>query len=326
MISVVVPVYNRPGEVEELLESLALQDKRDFEVVIVEDGSRLSSREVVTRYVDSLNIVYYEKPNSGPGPSRNYGAKRASGDFLIFLDSDCIVPIGYMEVVEHAIESGVRMFGGPDMAAESFSSLQKAVSYSMTSFFTTGGIRGGKKKLDRFIPRSFNMGIAKDVFLSIGGFSAMRFGEDIDISMRAIESGVEPVLLSEAGVYHKRRTRMEAFFRQVYFSGIARVNLSIRHRGSLKLVHLLPSFFVLLSLACLVAAGFYYWTLVPLLLLALVWFTDSSVRNRSTRVGALSVCTSFIQLFGYGCGFITGLWRRFVLQQSEEQSCRTGFF
>ncbi len=326
MISIVVPVYNRPREVEELLESLSRQHGGGFEVVVVEDGSRVDSRAVVERYADRLAVSYYVKENGGPGPARNYGAERAKGDFLIFLDSDCIVPPAYMDAVSQAVASGVEAFGGPDRADEHFTPMQKAVSYSMTSFFTTGGIRGGKHKLDRFIPRSFNMGVTKEVFERVGGFAPMRFGEDIDLSMRIIETGVSPRLLPEAEVCHKRRTNLRSFFRQVYFSGVARINLAKRHPGSLKAVHLLPAAFTLGSLLCLVMAFVHPAFLLPLALATVVWFVDSSLRNRSLWVGLLSVVTSFVQLWGYGIGFLVGVWKRLVLKRSEAETYRTDFF
>lgn len=326
MISVVVPVYNRPREAEELLDSLARQSRGGFEVVLVEDGSQVDSRAVAERYAGRLDVSYYVKENGGPGPARNYGAERAKGDFLVFLDSDCIAPPSYMEAVSRAVEAGVRAFGGPDRADERFTPMQKAVSYSMTSFFTTGGIRGGKHKLDRFIPRSFNMGVARDLFERVGGFAPMRFGEDIDLSMRIIAAGGEPRLLPEAAVCHKRRTSLRSFFRQVYFSGVARINLTKRHPGSLKAVHLLPAAFTVGSLLCLGLAFVRPAFLLPLGLAALVWCADSSLRNRSLRVGLLSAATSFVQLWGYGIGFLTGAWKRLVLKRTEAETYRTNFF
>ena len=242
--SIIVPVYNRPDEVDELLQSLCEQSLKDFEVVIVEDGSQKDCKEVVGRYTDRLDVKYFMKPNSGPGQSRNYGAERAQGDYLLVLDSDVVLPTGYLQAVDDELRrQPADAFGGPDAAHPSFTDVQKAISYSMTSFFTTGGIRGGKKKLDKFYPRSFNMGIRRDVYLQLGGFSKMRFGEDIDFSYRIVEAGYQPRLFPEAWVWHKRRTDFRKFFRQVYNSGIARINLEKRHPGTMKLVHLLPMVF-----------------------------------------------------------------------------------
>ena len=239
--SIIVPVYNRPDEVAELLESLTAQTVKDFEVIIVEDGSERDCRAVAEQYAGKLDVRYFAKKNSGPGPSRNYGAERAKGEWLIVLDSDVVVPPGYLQAIADELASApADAFGGPDRAHPSFTDTQKAISYSMTSFFTTGGIRGGKKKLDKFYPRSFNMGVRRDVYLRLGGFSKMRFGEDIDFSLRIVGAGCRCRLFPGAWVWHKRRTDMRKFFRQVYNSGIARINLQKRHPGSLKLVHLLP--------------------------------------------------------------------------------------
>lgn len=243
--SIIVPVYNRPDEVDELLESLALQTLKDFEVIIVEDGSIRPCKDVCEKYANILDLHYYIKENSGPGQRRNYGAERSNGEWLIILDSDVVLPEGYLQAVDNSIQGQQAAWGGPDAAHPSFTPVQKAISYSMTSFFTTGGIRGGKAKLDKFYPRSFNMGIRRDVYLQLEGFSKMRFGEDIDFSYRIVEAGYSPRLFPEAWVWHKRRTDFRKFFRQVYNSGIARINLEKRHPGTMKLVHLLPTVFTL---------------------------------------------------------------------------------
>ena len=219
--SIIVPVFNRPDEVDELLESLCQQTVKDFEVLIIEDGSVKPCKDVCDKYADILALHYYAKDNSGPGQSRNYGVERASGDWAIILDSDVVLPQNYLQAVEDGLSKNpCEAFGGPDAAHPSFTPIQKAISYSMTSFFTTGGIRGSKKaKLDKFYPRSFNMGIRRDVYLELGGFTKMRFGEDIDFSYRIVEAGYQPRLFPEAWVWHKRRTDFRKFFRQVYNSG-----------------------------------------------------------------------------------------------------------
>ena len=255
--SIIVPVYNRPDEVDELLQSLCEQTLADFEVIIVEDGSQKDCKSVVERYTDRLDVKYFMKPNSGPGQSRNYGAERAKGDYLLVLDSDVVLPTGYLKAVDDELHrQPADAFGGPDAAHPSFTDVQKAISYSMTSFFTTGGIRGGKKKLDKFYPRSFNMGIRREVYLQLGGFSKMRFGEDIDFSYRIVEAGYQPRLFPDAWVWHKRRTDFRKFFRQVYNSGIARINLEKRHPGTLKLVHLLPMVFTVGVIALVLISAF----------------------------------------------------------------------
>ena len=242
--SIIVPVFNRPDEVDELLESLTHQSEKDFEVVIVEDGSQTPCEEVCKRYEHMMDIHYYYKENSGPGQSRNYGAERAKGEYLLILDSDVVLPEGYLKAVSDELSrEPADAFGGPDKAHSSFTDTQKAISYSMTSFFTTGGIRGGKKKMDKFYPRSFNMGIRRDAYLRLNGFSNMRFGEDIDFSIRIFKAGCRCRLFPEAWVWHKRRTDFRKFWRQVYNSGIARINLYKKYPESLKLVHLLPMVF-----------------------------------------------------------------------------------
>lgn len=150
--SIIVPVYNRPDEVDELLDSLTRQQETDFEVIIVEDGSSVPCKDVCDKYTGKLNIHYFNKVNSGPGQSRNYGAERAKGDYLLILDSDVVVPEGYLVAISTELKSSpADAFGGPDRAHASFTPTQKAISYSMTSFFTTGGIRGGKKNSISFI-------------------------------------------------------------------------------------------------------------------------------------------------------------------------------
>ena len=326
--SIIVPVYNRPDEVDELLESLCSQTLQDFEAIIVEDGSQKPCKDVCDKYADILDIHYYNKENSGPGQSRNYGVERAQGDYVIVLDSDVVLPEGFLTAVENELqEKPAVAWGGPDAAHPSFTPIQKAISYSMTSFFTTGGIRGGKAKLDKFYPRSFNMGIRKDVYQELGGFSKMRFGEDIDFSYRIVEAGHKPRLFPEAWVWHKRRTDFHKFFRQVYNSGIARINLEKRHPGTMKLVHLLPMVFTLGVIGLLLLAPFTYGiSLLPLVLYSLLIFIDSSIKNKSLWVGLLSIPAAFTQLMGYGFGFIVAWWKRCVLKQDEFTAFEKNFY
>ena len=355
--SIVVPVFNRPDEVDELLESLCSQTLKDFEVVIVEDGSQKPCKDVCDKYAGILDLHYYLKDNSGPGQSRNYGVERAQGEYVLILDSDVVLPEGFMANVEKELQGETAVaWGGPDAAHPSFTPVQKAISYSMTSFFTTGGIRGGKAKLDKFYPRSFNMGIRRDIYLELGGFSKMRFGEDIDFSYRIVEAGYMPRLFPDAWVWHKRRTDFRKFFRQVYNSGIARINLEKRHPGTMKLVHLLPMVFTLGVIGCLLlfvlGAGLYIegeWldanglrptdnmhqgigfvfcvlALLPLLFYSLIIFIDSSIRYRSLWVGLLSVPAAFVQLMGYGFGFIESWWKRCVLKQDEFTAFEKNFY
>ena len=346
--SIIVPVFNRPDEVRELLGSLAGQTLKDFEVIIVEDGSKTPCKDVCDEFAGILDLHYYYKENSGPGQSRNYGAERAQGEWLIVLDSDVVLPEGYLAAVNEALTSHLSSlpscdaWGGPDSAHPDFTPVQKAISYSMTSFFTTGGIRGGKTKMDKFFPRSYNMGVRREVWNELGGFSKMRFGEDIDFSYRIVEAGHKTALIPEAWVWHKRRTDFRKFFRQVFNSGIARINLTKRHPGTLKLVHLLPTVFTVgvIGLVLISAVGrllMYYcsndqwrWLCllpwVPILLYSLLIFVHSSLQNKSAYVGLLSVPAAFVQLMGYGLGFIKAWWKRCVLGQDEFTAFEKNFY
>ncbi|MDR1594660.1 MAG: glycosyltransferase [Prevotellaceae bacterium] len=313
--SVIVPVYNRPDEVDELLNSLERQTCKDFEVIIVEDGSTLPCDSVVAKYTSSLNIRYFFKENSGPGPSRNFGADKSRGSYLIFFDSDCVIPEKYFEEVGKELDRlpDTGVFGGADNASDSFTKIQKAINYSMTSFLTTGGIRGGSKRLDKFYPRTFNLGVKKDVFDDVRGFSAMRYGEDIDFSIRVIKAGYSCRFFPLAWVYHKRRTDLRKFFRQVHHSGVARIDLYILYPESLKLVHVLPSVFVAGNILLLVPSFFLPCLLLLIAFFTLLIFVDSLIRNRSLAISGLSVAACYIQLYGYGTGFIKSFINKIVL-------------
>ena len=333
--SFVIPVYNRPDEVDELLESLTRQDYKDFEVVVVEDGSAVPCAEVVDRYATRLDVHYFSKPNSGPGQTRNYGVEHSQGEYVLILDSDVVLPEGYLSAVEAELSAHpCDAFGGPDRAHESFTPMQKAINYAMTSFFTTGGIRGGKKKMDKFYPRSFNMGVRRSTYLALGGFSKMRFGEDIDFSTRIFKGGYACRLFPEAWVWHKRRTALRKFFKQVHNSGIARINLMKRHPGTLKLVHTLPGLFtagcvllVVLALAAALLGCPHWWAmLLPFLLFALVIFADASMASRSLGVGLRAVAASYVQLWGYGSGFWRAWWQRCVLGKGEFEAFTKNFY
>ena len=325
--SIIIPVYNRPDEVDELLHSLTLQRYTHFEVIVVEDGSSIPCKDVVDKYTSVLDIKYFTKPNSGPGQSRNYGAERSKGEYLIILDSDCIIPEGYFEAIEKELQSNpADAFGGPDKAHESFTRIQKAINYSMTSFFTTGGIRGGKKKMDKFYPRSFNMGIRREVYEALGGFSNMRFGEDIDFSIRIFKGGYTCRLFPDAWVYHKRRTDLRKFFKQVHNSGIARVNLYKKYPESLKLVHLLPAAFTIGVAFFLIGALFCLYSLLPIILYALLVAIDASIQNKSLIIGIYAVAASFVQLIGYGTGFLRAWWQRCVLGKDEFSAFNKNFY
>ena len=322
--SIVVPVYNRPYELDELLQSICYQTYSNFEVIVVEDGSSDPCKFIVDEYSDKLPIHYYWKDNSGPGPTRNYGAAQAKGDYLLFLDSDCMLPPNYLMSIENELQSDpVDLFGGQDRAHASFTNIQKAINYSMTSVFTTGGIRGGKERMDKFYPRSFNMGVSKTVFDAVDGFSEMRFGEDIDLSIRILNSNYRSRLFSESWVYHKRRTDFKKFFKQVFNSGMARIILNKRHPGSLKLVHIFPALFTI----GIVALPFFshYLGFVFGIYLGLIWI-DSWIKTKNLSVGLLSLIAAFVQLFGYGCGFISAFWEVMVLRRSRNSAFGKSFY
>ena len=319
--SIIIPVYNRPQEIDELLESLCQQTLKDFEVVVVEDGSREKCDLVCDKYRDRLSVSYHFKPNSGPGPSRNYGAERSQGEYLIILDSDVIVPENYLAIVKEELDrEPCDAFGGPDRAHPSFTPIQKAINYAMTSFFTTGGIRGGKRKMDKFYPRSFNLGIKKSVYEALGGFAPMRYGEDIDLSTRIFKNGYSCRLFPEAFVYHKRRVKFSSFFRQVKHSGEARVVLKNKYPDTFKLVHLLPSAFVVGNLLLVMLGIFHHWLwFAPILFYALAIFIDSLAKNKSLEVALLSIPSAYCQLFGYGLGFLGAAWRDILSKKQSSQ-------
>ena len=316
--SIIVPVFNRPDEVDELLESLSSQTLTDFEVVIVEDGSQIPCKDVCDKYANILDLHYYFKENSGPGQSRNYGVDRAQGEYVIILDSDAVTPPGFMQAIDDELKrQPTDAWGGPDAAHESFSDIQKAISYAMTSFFTTGGIRGGKKQLDKkFYPRSFNLGVRREVYQQLGGFTTERFskmslyGEDIDFSLRIYKNGYSCRLFPEAWLWHKRRTDFRKFWRQVYNSGYARINLWRKYPEALKPVHALPAVFTIGVAGLLLLSVFSVLAFIPLILYSVLIFIDSTIRNKSVIVGLKSIPAAFIQLIGYGVGFLESLFTK----------------
>ncbi len=326
-LSIVVPVYNRPDEVEELLSSLTKQTNTDFEVLIIEDGSSLKCEDVCKKYEDQLNLKYFFKPNSGRSETRNYGIERASGNYFIIFDSDCIMPPQYIEVVKQYLYSDfVDCYGGPDAADSSFNDMQKAISYAMTSFLTTGGIRGATKNVNKFSPRSFNMGISKEVYEKVGGYKNM-IGEDIDLSFRIKEAGFTTRLFPKAHVYHKRRVNLKKFFRQVNTFGKARILLNTLHPGTLKLVHLLPACFVVGNIMLLLGAlisifchcsCWWIW-LVPIAVYILAIFVESLIKNKSLKIAFLSIASCYTQLFGYGTGFINEFITRKASRKNQEE-------
>ncbi|MEN8118818.1 MAG: glycosyltransferase [Bacteroidota bacterium] len=325
--SIIIPVYNRPEEVEELLDTLILQNNKNFELIIVEDGSKLKCDKIVKDSKSDFEINYFYKENGGPASARNYGMEKANFDYFIFFDSDCLIPPNYFDIVNKSLETNyVDAYGGPDAAHKSFTPIQKAISYSMTSFFTTGGIRGGNEKMEQFKPRSFNMGYSRKVYEQTQGFSNMRFGEDVDMSLKILKNGFSTKLIKEAFVYHKRRTDFRKFYKQVYNSGIARINLFMRHPKSLKVVHLFPSAFMIGAILMVLLGFVKCFFITPVLLYILLIFVDSLISNKSIKVAFLSVLASFVQLFGYGSGFLTAVWKRLILNRKEFHAFRKNFY
>ncbi|GAB3171282.1 glycosyltransferase family 2 protein [Telluribacter humicola] len=310
--SIIIPVYNRPDELEELLDSLTRQTYTHFEVIVVEDGSAKKSDQVVERYQDRLSLKYFEIENRGQGFARNFGFEKACGDYFIVFDSDTIIPPCYMEVVNKRLsEDFLDAYGGPDAADENFSDLQKAISYSMTSVFTTGGIRGKKNNAGgAFQPRSFNMGISRRVYRETGGFAKRDMGEDIELGIRLKNHNYRMGLIPEAFVYHKRRGNFTDFYRQVHSFGRTRFVLDKLHPALelIKPVHAFPSAFVLFCLLIpvwyFVFEPFFWLSLAGLALFIVLILLDATVRTKSLKVGLLSIVAAFVQLFGYGLGFI----------------------
>lgn len=317
--SVIVPVYNRIDEVRDLLKSLSQQTLKNFEVVIVEDGSTVPCKDVVDEYAQELEIQYFHKSNEGRSIARNYGIEHAKGEYFVFFDSDCVIPERYFEVLTATLKkSYTDCYGGPDAAHDSFTDLQKAINYSMTSFLTTGGIRGGKVKLDKFVPRSFNMGYSRKVWEAIGGFREM-FSEDIDMSTRTRQAGFSIQLIRDAFVYHKRRTSIKSFSRQIYVFGMSRITLKLLYPDSLKAVHCLPAVFVLGVVAMILLSLFWHWwAILPLALYVVALFVTATVSTKSLKIGALAVLTSVIQLGGYGSGFIKAYIWKILLRHGRD--------
>lgn len=327
--SLIIPVYNRPEEIDELLESLTGQNYYiDFEVVIIEDGSTTNCRSVVDKYEGRLTISYYFKPNSGPGDSRNYGMRVAKGKYFIILDSDCIIPPGYLRSVAQNLEKEyVDCFGGPDAALDSFSDVQKAINFAMTSFLTTGGIRGKSEKIEKFQPRSFNMGLSREAFQASGGFGNIHPGEDPDLSIRLWKLGYKTKLFTDAYVYHKRRIDWEKFYKQVNKFGKARPILDLWHPEYKKATFLFPSLFL---------AGFLFSLIVLLInvtlpvylyiLYLLTVFVLSSVRDKSLKIGLFSVAAVCVQFYGYGLGYAESFLKVHLLRAVPQDAFPELFF
>ena len=320
LFSIIVPVYNRPDEVKELMESLANQTDRGFEIVIVEDGSTVTCKAEAEAFAPLVALQYFYKDNEGRSPARNYGMEHAAGDYFVFVDSDCILPPDYIANLRKALGSQwTDCFGGPDDAHASFSDTQKAINFAMTSFLTTGGIRGGKVQMEKFVPRTFNMGFSREVYRNVGGFREM-FSEDIDMSTRIRLAGYSPQLIREVKVYHKRRGTLAKFWRQVHVFGMSRITLQLLYPGSMKLVHWAPAVFVLGVIAMILGAIFLTpWCLLPLGVYILALWISAIASTRSLKVGTMALAASMVQLFGYGTGFLRAYIWKIVLRHGRDE-------
>lgn len=318
--SLIVPVYNRPTEVEDLCKSLLGQSSKNFELIIVEDGSTITCETIVNEAIaKGLNAKYYFKDNEGRSIARNYGLEHASGEYFVFVDSDCVLPCNYFKTLETELDkTHLDCFGGPDAANDNFSDIQKAINYAMTSILTTGGIRGGKIRMERFVPRTFNMGYSRTVYDKLGGFREM-FSEDIDMSTRIRNAGFTIGLIRPAYVWHKRRINLIKFFRQVYVFGMSRITLRLLYPGSLKLVHTLPAFFVLGSIALIFLAIFVSpWFLAPLAVYFTAILFGAILSTKSFKVALLAIPASIIQLSGYGLGFLKAWFIKILLGKGRD--------
>jgi glycosyltransferase involved in cell wall biosynthesis len=319
--SIIIPLYNRPQEIKELLETLTLQTYKQFEVLVIEDGSTDDAAEIVNSFSGQLDVKYFVKKNEGQGFTRNFGFERATGDYFIVFDSDCLIPANYLQIVNDSLANNyLDAYGGPDDAHPSFTPIQKAISYAMTSPFTTGGTRGSKKAIGQFHPRSFNMGISRQVWEKAGGFIITRLGEDIEYSIRVHSMGFKIGLIPEAKVYHKRRTNFLKFYKQLHFFGRARINVYKFFPKELKLVHFFPAAFTLF-LFFSVLINVFDWPLAQLCnyILAvyiLLIFFHALVKNKSAKIAFLSVIASFTLLVAYGLGFMQDFCKRVILKQS----------
>ncbi|MCQ2310698.1 MAG: glycosyltransferase [Paludibacteraceae bacterium] len=317
--SLIIPVYNRPDEVDELLQSLTRQTDKDFEVLVLEDKSEHLCENVCQKYTDRLRLHYYYRPGTGRSERRNLGVEYASGDYYIFFDSDCVIPQDYIASLRQVLtENYVDCYGGPDAAADDFSDIQKAVNYSMTSIMTTGGIRGAMKQKSKFMPRSFNMGFSRHCYEAVGGFRNM-ICEDSDLSIRIKEAKISTTLIPQAYVYHKRRMDLRRFYKQVNTFGKGRVLLSRLHPGSLHIVHLFPTFFFIGHLILLVLAFWSAWFLLPIAVYITGIFVEAYLKNASVRVAALAIATTYIQLSGYGIGFLDECFTQKTSRTAQEE-------
>ncbi len=325
--SIILPTFGRPDDVDEFLKSFTLQEYKDFEIIIIDATFNDTVKNAVDRYASLLNLQYIHEKGLGISDSRNLGVKRSKGEFVLFIDSDCVVPPHYLQVIDNKLKtSKLDAFGGPDTSGPKFTRTQRAINYVMTSFLTSGGIRGKTSRVSKYELRGFNMGISRKAFLETGGYSGMKVAEDIDLSMRLHEAGYKTGLIEEAYVFHKRKTSLYKFYVQMFMYGKARVDLFLRHSGALKITYLLPLFFIVS-----VVAGFLLIPFNTVVILgigiasaaySLAIFIDSAVKNKSIAIGAMSVFAFFEFLFGYGSGLIYNVFRRLVFRRREIERAR----
>jgi len=324
LYSLILPTFGRPDEVENYLESMVLQKQKNFEVIVVDGSPDDILHPVIEKYKAKLDLHYFHERGLKASESRNLGCEKARGDFLVFIDSDCVVPPDYFIKIDSFLKQHpeVDAYGGPDAADSSFSPFQKAVNYAMTSMLTTGGIRGRKKHIGKYQLRGFNMGVKREVFFAVGRYSGMQVAEDIDLSMRLQKAGYTTVLIAEAFVFHRRKATFNNFFRQLYFHGKGRIDLHLKHGDALKLVHMLPGFFVLYLIAGIASLfiflPLFYFFLGTLIFYLLSIFFDATIRNRSFCVGILSMATSMELLVAYGLGVWRNIIVRMLLKRGED--------
>lgn len=321
--SIILPTFGRPDEVENFLESITKQEYKNFDVIVVDGSLDDILHPVIDKYKGKTTLQYFHEKGLGASESRNLGCLKAEGDFLVFIDSDCVVPADYLVKVDTFLKAhpDIAGYGGPDAADDTFSPFQKAVNYAMTSTFTTGGIRGKKKHVGKFQLRGFNMGIKREAFFDVGGYSGMQVAEDLDLSMRLLKAGYKTALIHEAFVYHRRKASFYKFYKQLFFHGKGRIDLHLKHGDALKPVHMLPSFFVvylLLIIPVALLSKLLLFYLIPLGLYILAVFLDATIRNKSLLVGILSIVTSFELLIAYGLGVWRNIFVRMIFRKGTD--------
>ena len=325
--SFIIPVYNRPDEIDELLDSITKLEKHTeeipFEVIIVEDGSTIPCNQIVDKYQNQIDIKYFVKENGGPSAARTFGIEKATGNYIILTDSDCILQSHHLlKINEIVTKNHLDAFGGADTAHISFSKIQKAISYTMTSFLTTGGIRNKSKSMagKKYYPKSYNLGFRKEIFNDIGGFPPIHPGEDTQFSINLVEKGYNVEFIDNIEVFHKRRTTLKKYFKQVFLFGRTRIYLNFHYPQTAKIVFCLPTLFLLSSLFLITSSFLCIYAIIPILLYAFLILIDSSIKNKNIFIGFLSIITAFIQHYGYGSGYlIEFIWRNILKQKISKQ-------